>query len=68
MATASVKVDTYRYGVNHHPRTPRGYGLWYFEDAKQEQLFSFTGTYGEAAKAARKWGRELGLATVYTCG
>lgn len=45
-----VEISTGRYEQAHH-RKPRGYRLWYFA-LPGDTTFCFTGTYGEARRAA----------------
>ena len=64
MNARKVRIDTSYYGFVHHPRTPRGYGLWWFETMDGEQQFQHHGMYGDAAAAARRWAASLNINTI----
>jgi hypothetical protein len=61
-----TSINTRRHFLSHL-REPRGRGGWLFENEAREIVFQFSGTYGEAAKAARAWGAANGYSTLYTC-
>lgn len=46
-----------------HLKAPRGRGGWLFENVHGEIVFSFSGTYSEAAAAAKKSGHSV----LYVC-
>ncbi len=52
---AKQRIETDRY-QRMHRRQPRGYGMWAFEITRADgssETMMITGTYGEAAGAAR---------------
>ena len=55
-------IDTSRF-YRSHLKSPRGRGYWLFENKLGEIVFSFSGTYSEAAAAAKKSGHSV----LYVC-
>jgi hypothetical protein len=55
-------IDTSRYEASHR-KSPKGRGGWLFEDEGHNIVFSFSGTYAEAKKAAQ----ESGFFGLYVC-
>jgi len=51
---ARARIDTRQYQASH-VHTPRGRGLWGFENAKTHEIVWIDGTYTEAREAARRW-------------
>jgi hypothetical protein len=66
MPTARTAISTRRHFLSHL-RSPRGRGGWLFENEAREVVFQFSGTYGEAKKAAVAWGTERGIAVLHVC-
>ena len=57
----TVRVETSKY-ENSNGKAPKGFGAWWFE--ANGQMFEFTGSYGEAKKAAVKWAKAQGAMVV----
>jgi hypothetical protein len=64
----AVKVDTSRF-ERSHMKKPKGTGGWMFTNKrmheKGEDVFQFSGSYADAKKAAKAWGKEKGYDYVY---
>ena len=63
----NVTVKTNQF-VNAHGKQPRGTGQWFFfmgADDDVMNAFQFTGSFGQAKKAAVDEARKRGVATVH---
>ena len=63
---SQVSIETRRHYLSHL-HEPRGRGGWLFETTAREVVFSHSGTYAEAKKAAKAWAAERGIATLHVC-
>lgn len=61
-----VSIDTSRHNASHM-HDPRGRGGWMFENEAGEHVFTFSGTYGEARRAAKAWAKANGVPVLYVC-
>lgn len=59
-------VDNSRHNRSHL-QNPRGRGGWMFENEAGEHVFTFSGTFAEARRAALAWARAHGVDVLYTC-
>lgn len=61
-----ARLDLSRFHASHG-NAPRGRGGWLFENEAEQVVFSFSGTYAEAKRAALTWCRANGCDTLYVC-
>jgi hypothetical protein len=61
-----TKISTSRHDASHLA-SPKGRGGWMFENAAGKHVFTFSGTYAEARKAAIAWGAANSIDTLYVC-
>lgn len=60
------RLDLSRHQASHGA-APRGRGGWLFENEAAQIVFSFSGTYADARRAALAWCRANSVAALYVC-
>lgn len=65
----AIRVDTTPFTISH-AKDPKGSGWWAFVFDKKDvntmnDMFSFSGSYGEAIKQAKKVAKEKGANIIY---
>lgn len=61
-----ARLELSRYQASH-PFAPRGRGGWLFENQAGEVVFSHSGLFGEAKRAALAWAKLHGVRVLYVC-
>lgn len=67
----AVKISTDRYVRSHGKKpSPKTRGLWFFTSERmgepsEDETFQKSGTFIDAAKAAKVWGKENGHSMIY---
>ena len=61
-----TEIETIRH-ERSHGQAPRGRGGWLFEGQNGKIVFSFSGLYGDAKRAAIAHGTAAGLEVLFVC-